>query len=176
MPVKTACFLLLAFLSVQPSLLTQESSRVTLFPKPSEDLILAVGDVQAAPGGAGTELATAVETFNRVLWDDLSFAGFFTIAGRGFYPPAPIVRPETDIDYEAWNAIPFKVSFLTVGTVSLSRNVLRAEVSVYDMKQRKRAFVQHRQYFPRERLVEAKRKTVDPRQVSGGNLRPSLRP
>lgn len=140
MPVKIACFLLLVFFSAQPSLLTQESSRVTLFPKPSEDLILAVADVQPAPGNAGGELASALETFNRVLYDDLSFAGFFTIAGRGFYPPKPIVRPETDIDYEAWNSIPFKVSFVTVGTVSLSRNVLRVETSVYDMKQRKRAF------------------------------------
>lgn len=140
MPVKIACFLLLVFFSAQPSLLTQESSRVTLFPKPSEDLILAVADVQPAPGSAGGELASALETFNRVLYDDLSFAGFFTIAGRGFYPPKPIVRPETDIDYEAWNSIPFKVSFVTVGTVSLSRNVLRVETSVYDMKQRKRAF------------------------------------
>ena len=140
MPAKIACFLLLVFFSAQPSLLTQESSRVTLFPKPAEDLILAVADVQPAPGNAGGELASALETFNRVLYDDLSFAGFFTIAGRGFYPPKPIVRPETDIDYEAWDSIPFKVSFVTVGSASLSRNVLRVETSVYDMKQRKRAF------------------------------------
>jgi TolB protein len=104
------------------------------------DLILAVADVQPASPDKSGEFADAQKTFNQVLWDDLSFSGFFTMAGRSFYPPQPIVRPEADINYDSWKAIPFKVSFLTVGTLSLSNGVLRCELSVYNMKGRNRAF------------------------------------
>lgn len=139
MPTKIMLFFILISMSI-PLSRAQDSSRISLFPKPSEETILAVANIQPASADKTVEMDGALKTLNQVLWDDLSFSGFFTIAGRGFYPPKPIVRPEMDIDFEAWNALPFKVSFLTVGALSVSGGILRAELSVYDMKQRKRSF------------------------------------
>ncbi|MDR0842408.1 MAG: hypothetical protein LBP68_03190 [Acidobacteriota bacterium] len=139
MPVKITLSLLLALVVFQTALHPQDASKVTLFPRASEELILAVADVQSS-SARSAELDGVVKVFNQVLWDDLSFAGFFTMAGRSFYPPTPIVRPEVDIDYDAWNALPFKVSFLTVGNLTLKDGVLRVELGVYDTKQRKLSF------------------------------------
>jgi TolB protein len=102
--------------------------------------ILAVADVQPASPDKAGELADSQKLFNQVLWDDLSFSGFFTMAGRSYYPPKPIVRPESDLNYDAWGSLPFSVDFLTVGTLNLTNGVLRCELTVYDMKQRKRYF------------------------------------
>ncbi len=118
----------------------QEPPPITIRPRASEAIILAVADVQPASADKAGELSDALKTFNQVLWDDLSFSGFFTMAARGYYPPQPIVRPDTDIDYDAWLRLPFPVSFLTTGTLNLTGGVLRAELSVYDMKQRQWSF------------------------------------
>ena len=102
------------------------------------DIILAVADVQPATANPSPELTEALRTFNQVLWDDLSFSGFFTLAGKSFYPPNPIRRLDDDIDYEAWNSLPFQVSFLTIGTLNVMDGVLRAELGIVDMKQQVR--------------------------------------
>ena len=140
MSAKISLSALLVLGCILPVLHTQEQPAVTIRPRASEDIILAVADVQPAAAETSAELADAVKTFNQVLWDDLSFCGFFTLAGKSFYPPQPIVRPELDIKYEAWDGLSFKVSFLAVGTLNLTDGVLRAELSIYDMKQRKRSF------------------------------------
>ena len=140
MPVKTSLFILLAVLAMQASLRPQDTSRVSLFPQASEDLILAVANVQPIVSGS-VEMDSVAAVFNQVLWDDLSFAGFFTMAGRSFYPNKPIIRPEADIDYNVWDELPFKVSFLTTGSIStLQDGRFRMELSVYDMRQRKQTF------------------------------------
>jgi TolB protein len=102
------------------------------------DIILAVADVQPATPNPSEELTEALKTFNQVLWDDLYFSGFFTLAGKSFYPPNPIRNLDQDIDYEAWSSLPFQVSFLTIGTLNLMDGVLRAELAIEDMKQRER--------------------------------------
>ncbi len=140
MSAKIALSFLLILGSALPFLNTQEPPPITIRPTPTEETILAVADVQPAAADKAGELSDALKTFNQVLWDDLSFSGFFTLAGRSFYPPQPIVHPDTDINYDAWNALPFKVSFLTAGTLNLTDGVVRAELSVYDMKQRKWIF------------------------------------
>jgi TolB protein len=136
MSVKTVLSAVLMLGIALPILHTQEPPPVTIRPRASEEMIIAVADVQPATSENANELSDALKTFNQVLWEDLSFSGFFTLAGRGFYPPQPIIHPDTDINYDAWNAR-FQVSFLTTGTLSLTGGVLRAEVKVYDMKQRK---------------------------------------
>jgi TolB protein len=139
MKVKTSLFILLVILTMQASLRPQDS-RISLSPRALEDLVLAVADVQPIISGSA-ELNGVATVFNQVLGDDLSFAGFFTIAGRSFYPNKPIMRPERDIDYDAWDGLPFKVSFLTAGNISpLQDGKLRMELSVYDMRQRKQTF------------------------------------
>jgi TolB protein len=118
----------------------QDKSQVLIRPK-GEEMIVAVADVQPQSADKAGELSEALKTFNQVVWDDLKFSGFFTLAGKSFYPPQPIVRPE-DVNYDAWNAIPFKVSALLTGNLDVVGGVLRAEMRVYDMKQRGLAFGQ----------------------------------
>jgi len=131
----SSLFILLAVLTMQVSLRPQD--RVQLLPRASEERILAMADVQVMASGS-VELDGVANVFNQVLWDDLSFAGFFTIAARSFYPNKPILRPEVDIDYDAWDELPFKVSYLTVGSVGrLQDGRIRMELAVYDMRLRK---------------------------------------
>jgi len=140
MSTKIALFVLLILGSILPSLHTQDQPAVKIRPRASEDIILAVADVQSAGAEKTVELSEAIQVFNQVLWDDLSFSGFFTLAGKSFYPPQPIINPEQDIRYEEWEALPFRVSFMTVGTLNINNGVLNADLSVYDPKQRIRSF------------------------------------
>ena len=140
MPVKTSLSILLVVLTMQASLRPQDASRISLFPRASEELTLAVVNVQPVISGS-TELNGVATVFNQVLWDDLSFAGPFTLVGRSFYPNKPIIRPEVDIDYDAWNSLPVKISFLVVGSVApLQGGNVEIRVGVYDTRQRKQTF------------------------------------
>jgi TolB protein len=139
MSARIAVLIALIFGITLPFLHTQEPP-ITIRPRASEEIILAVADVQPATAARASEISDVLKTFNQVLRDDLSFSGFFAIAGKSFYPPQPIVHPETDLNYDAWNTLPFKVSFLTAGTLTLTEGSLRLELSVYDMKQRKWSF------------------------------------
>jgi TolB protein len=138
---KKTLLLVLIVGSALPFLHTQETPPVTIRPRPAEEIILAVAPVQPAAAERAGELAEALKIFNQVLWDDLDFSGFFVMAGRSFYPPQPIVRPE-DVNYDAWGTLPFSVSFLTAGTLDLTAGVLRAELRIFDMKQRTMSFGQ----------------------------------
>jgi TolB protein len=139
MRAKITLFTLIIIISLLPIVHTQEPQQA-IDVSALGVLILAAADVQPASSDKAGELNDALKTFNQVLWDDLSFSNSFTMAGRSYYPPQPIVRPESDINYSAWGSLPFKVAFLTVGTLNLSGGVLRCELNVYDMKQRKRGF------------------------------------
>ncbi len=140
MSLKRSLILATAVLFFAPLMAhTQEQPQIILRPRPGEELILAVADVQPASPEKAAVLADALKTFNQVLWDDLRFAGYFTMAGKSFYPPKPIIRPE-DVNYDDWSALPFKVSFLSAGTLDLSGGILRAELRLYDMKQRTMSF------------------------------------
>jgi TolB protein len=139
MRVRNMLFATLLILTAMPSSGIPESPQIRIFPTPGEDMILAVPDVQPLRSAQAGALMSTLKTFNEVLFDDLKFSGFFIIAGRDFYPPQPIVRQE-DINYDAWNAIPFKVSFLTSGTVESIGGTLTAEMKTFDMKQRTMSF------------------------------------
>ena len=123
-----------------PLLRTQEP-QIVIRPRAGEELILAVADAQPASPDKAAELAEALKTLNQVLWDDLRFSGYFTLAGKSFYPPVPIIRPE-DVNYDQWNNLPFKVSYLSAGTVDVAGGTLRAELRLYDVKQRTMSFGQ----------------------------------
>ncbi len=140
MSVRKLLLLALMLGSASTVLRTEEQSENILRPKPLEEMILAAADVQPI-GEISAELADAVKTFNQVLWDDLKFSGFFNMANRSFYPPDPIAKPE-DIKYEDWGLLPYKISFLTAGTMELSGGVLKAELRTFDMKQREMSFGQ----------------------------------
>lgn len=139
--VRNAALLSLALIFLVPSLKTQEKPQILINPHPGEEMILALPDIQPLSPERAGELAEPVRVFNQVLWDDMKFAGFFTLAGKSFYPPRPIVRTE-DLDYNIWASLPFKVSFLSAGTLDLVGGVLRAELRIFDMKQRTMSFGQ----------------------------------
>jgi TolB protein len=140
MSVRKALLLALMLCGVLPILYTQEQSENIIRPRPLEEMILAAVEVQPLGEKSG-ELAEAIKTFNQVLWDDLKFSGFFTMANRSFYPPNPIVKPD-DLKYEDWNMLPFKVGFLTAGTMELNGGTVKAEMRIFDMKQRVMSFGQ----------------------------------
>lgn len=138
MSSKIALFALLIFSAALPSLSIQDLPPVTIRPRANEEVILAVADVQPARREKAAELSEALKTFNQVLWDDLSFSGYFTMAGKSFYPPQAVAPP--DINYEAWSNLPFKVTFLSAGTLDISGGGLRAELRIFDMKGRSSSF------------------------------------
>ena len=119
----------------------QDRPQIVIRPPAQEEIILAVPDVQPRLPEQSADLADSLRTFNQVLWDDLKFSGYFTMAGRSFYPPKPIVQPE-DIDYDAWAVLPFRVSFLAAGSLERAGGTLRAELRIFDMKQRTMSFGQ----------------------------------
>jgi TolB protein len=123
-----------------PKIRTNASDGILITPT-GEPMILAVADMQQTAAEKSAELTDAIKTFNQVLWEDLSFSGFFTMAGKSFYPPYPIVRPE-DVKYEDWSGLPTKVTFLTAGTLDLNGGMLRAELRIFDMKLRTMSFGQ----------------------------------
>jgi TolB protein len=122
-----------------PFLYAQETPPIVIRPRPSEEIILAVADAQPASADKAGEISETVKIFNQVLWDDVSFSGFFTIAGKSYYPPQTIQRA-SDLNYDAWNVLPVKVSYLSAGTLDLKGASLHAELSIYDMKQRRMIF------------------------------------
>jgi len=137
MTTKMLTFALLLFSAALPSLCTQPQVPI-LRPRPEEVPILAVADVQPASPDKAAELSESLKTFNQVLWDDLSFSGFFTMAGKSFYPPQP-VRPE-NLNYDAWNGLSFKVTYLSAGTLDSIEGSLRAKLRIFDMKSRSESF------------------------------------
>jgi TolB protein len=141
MSTRKALFLLLILGSALPNIHTQDQPPITIRPRPSEEIILAAAELQPLTAEKAGELAETLKTFNQVLWDDLTFSGFFTMAGKSFYPPQPIVRPE-DVNYEAWSTLPFKISYMTAGTLDITGGVLRAELRIFDMKQHSMSFGQ----------------------------------
>ncbi len=123
------------------TVLSAQDNGIVLRPTPGEEIILAATNVQPASEDESAEAGEVIQTFNRVLWDDLSFSGFFKLAGKSFYPTqSGAIRSAEDIPYDAWAALPFSVSFLASGTISLRDGILRAELQVFDMKQHKRIF------------------------------------
>lgn len=131
--------LLALMLCIAPAYLAAQDFIIR--PTPGEEIILAVVDVEPASPAVSPELSDAINTFNRVLWDDLSFAGFFTLAGKSFYPSQMAgVRSDEDIPYDAWDALPFQVTFLSTGTLDVRDDTVYAEMRILDMDQRKTSF------------------------------------
>lgn len=140
MPARILTSLLLICCAVLPSIIEAQDVPI-LKPRPGEVPILAIADVQPAGADKGADLSETIRTFNQVLWDDLSFAGIFTITGKSFYPPQPLIRPD-ELNYEAWAAIPFNVTYVTAGTMERVGGLLRAELRIFDVKSRTMSFGQ----------------------------------
>ncbi|MBI4481307.1 MAG: PD40 domain-containing protein [Acidobacteria bacterium] len=112
---------------------------VVIRPKPGEEVVVAVADIQPRGGNRPAELARAVQELNQALWDDLKFAGFFTLPGKSFYPPRPI-NDRSQIQFQEWRVPDVDADFLAVGFAELAKNELSFEGWVYDVKTGKEAF------------------------------------
>jgi TolB protein len=134
---RPALIFLLAFTLCSPAVRPPGHAQVVIKPRPDEAVILAVVDIQPA---SQKVLAEPLKICNQVLWDDLQFAGNFTLANKGFYPPQPIINKPEDIRYENWAALPFRVNYLTTGTLDLVNGQLIGEFRVFDLKQRSMSF------------------------------------
>jgi TolB protein len=118
--------------SVLPFVQTQDKSPIIIVPKNPHEVILAVADAQPASAELG-KTSDMLKTFDKVLWDDLSFSGFFRMAGKSYYPARPIARPE-DVDYESWNKLPESIDFLAVATMNRAAGAIRLECRIFDLK------------------------------------------
>ena len=123
MHAKKSLFAALVLLTMLLFHSVQADPQIIIRPAPGEEMILAAADAQPLRSEQAAQLAPILKTFNEVLWDDLKFAGYFTMAGKSFYPPQPIVRRE-DVNYDAWAALPFKVTFLSAGTLEIDGGIL----------------------------------------------------
>jgi hypothetical protein len=135
MTAKRILFLALMIGCASPALRAQQSpGEVVLNPVPTEQAILAAADVQPAAEAKNQELMDAIKTFNQVLWDDLSFSGYFIMASKSYYPLRAIVKPE-DVKIDEWSMLPFKISYLSIGSMELKEGVLQTDLRIMDMKQ-----------------------------------------
>src|SRR6059036_194939 len=124
MPVRKPLILIITILLILQAMPIAAEPQIVIRPPAQAEIILAVPDAQPKTADRAAELSGPLKTFNEVLWDDLKFSGYFTMAGKSFYPPQPIVRPE-DINYDAWSAIhAFKVTYLTAGTLELQGGIV----------------------------------------------------
>jgi TolB protein len=115
-----------------------EEPQIVIRPS-AQEMVLAVADIQPLRPQQAAQLGATLRTLNEVLWEDLKFSGFFTLAGKSFYPPQAIARAE-DVNHDAWNTLPFKASFLSFGTLEQNGSALTANLRVYDMREKTEIF------------------------------------
>jgi TolB protein len=98
----------------------------TIIVTPGNGPSLAVADFQAR--AAGVDAARA--TFNRVLWDDLKFAGAAALVGKSLYPQTPLADPAA-LKPEEWANDPVKADYLAFGSLTGANE---ATGYLYDVK------------------------------------------
>ncbi len=81
MRVKILLIPALLLLILLPTRGMPRDPQIIIRPSPGEEMILALPDVQPLQADQAAQLAPMMKTFNEVLWDDLKFSGFFTLAG-----------------------------------------------------------------------------------------------
>jgi TolB protein len=135
MCLKKQLFITFIIFNFIPFLHTQEQSPILITPANPHEIVLAVVNVQPASVSESGNRLDLMNTFDRVLWDDLSFSGLFRISGKSYYPANSIARLE-DINYEAWKNLPDPVDFLAAATIHRSAELIRLECRIYDMKAR----------------------------------------
>lgn len=93
---------------------------------------LAIADFVPRMAATG-DTESALQVFNRTLFDDLKFSGFFEIPSRSFYPLKPLRNP-SDVAFENWQVPPLEVDFLAFGTIQVDATATVVEAFLYDVK------------------------------------------
>lgn len=114
--------------------LAQEKPPIIIRPKAAEEAHVAVAEFQSKNKNDVTPALTdALNTLNTILWDDVTFAGWFTVENRALYPTTPISEPD-QIKFAEWKKSPLAVDFLAIGNAKIQGNDLVVEARLYDVK------------------------------------------
>jgi TolB protein len=92
---------------------------------------IAVPEFQSASSDAKTTALLA--TFNKVLWDDLDYAGGLTLVSRSLYPLGKFAGPG-DIKIEAWTAPAVDAQFIAFGSIQAGNGSMSVEARLWDLK------------------------------------------
>src|SRR5262249_533633 len=92
---------------------------------------IAVPEFQSASSDPKTTALLA--TFNKVLWDDLDYAGGLTLVNRSFYPLGKFAGPG-DIKPEAWTAPAVDAQFIAFGSIQAGGGSMSVEARLWDLK------------------------------------------
>jgi TolB protein len=92
---------------------------------------IAVPEFQSASSDAKTTALLA--TFNKVLWDDLDYAGGLTLVSRSLYPLGKFAGPG-DIKPEAWTAPAVDAQFIAFGSIQAGNGSMSVEARLWDLK------------------------------------------
>lgn len=136
---RTFCWILFLLALLAPQISSQDEPRLIIRPTPQQEIVLAIPDITSQNSERASELADILRTLNQVLWDDLKFAGYFTLAGKSFYPSQTSTNQQHP-DYEAWNSLPLKIVHLSSGTIDLVGGVVNIDFRLFDLKARSFAF------------------------------------
>jgi TolB protein len=128
-------FLILFLLPLQAAEISSQEEPVIIRPTPRSEIVLAIPEIALQNPERASELADVLRTINQVLWDDLKFAGYFALAAKSFYS-SQTSTGQRHPDYEAWNALPLRIDYLSSGTVDLVGGVVNIDFRLYDLKGR----------------------------------------
>jgi len=132
------CGILMLLICQAKIVFSQDAPTVVVKPTPEKEIILAVPDLTLL-NPEQTENVDALKIMNQVLWEDLKFAGYFTLAAKGFYPPQAM-RSSEGVDYDAWNNLSFKINYLSTGTVKIIGKSVIVKFQLYDLRTRSYGF------------------------------------
>jgi TolB protein len=108
-----------------------------------EKIRLAVPDFKIA--NADPQSAALNQTFNAVLFNDLSQSGIFDMVSKSFYPLGAIGAP-SDARLDVWAAPPPKASMLAFGNLGASMGTLLVQGWLFDVKTSQNPQVLAKQY------------------------------
>jgi TolB protein len=112
----------------------QDRPPIVIKPSLAEEVHVAAADFQPKNRQqATTELAAGLAALNAALWEDLKFAGWFSLENKSLYPVAPIAEPD-QIKFSEWKSSPLAVDFLAIGNARIQGKEIVVEARLYDVK------------------------------------------
>jgi TolB protein len=139
MSLRNLCrFGLVMFLLATPFICSQEPA-ILIRPTAKEEIIIAAQDLILQNSEQARQTDETLRSLNQALWDDLKFAGYFSLENKSYYPS----REDSDsqrVDYEAWRNSPLAASYLSTGYVDIVAGVVRARIQLFDLRQRSLLF------------------------------------
>jgi TolB protein len=127
-------FGLIMFLLATPFICSQEKPAILIRPTPKEEMIIAAQDLILQNSEQTRQMDEALRSLNQTVWDDLMFAGYFSLASKTFYPHREDSNSQ-GVDYEAWSDSPLAASYLSTGYVDIVAGVVRARFQLFDIRQ-----------------------------------------